>query len=115
MRESWTGLPASAETDGQFGFRAHGAMMASTRPVDTLHQATDNIPWPLQRLDPMPPMITDVHLPTAVPTLAVFHIQKYSYKFRVVRRPMSDRFASLHPPMDAGSLPHYPPTSQDHS
>jgi len=81
-------------------------MMARARGIDTLHQATDNLPLPLQGLDPMPPMITDMHLPTAVPTLAVFHIQKYTNKLRVVQPPMSHRFASLHPPMDAGNLPH---------
>jgi len=55
-------------------------MMAWARSVDTLHQATDNLPLPLERLDPMPPMIADMHLGTAVPTRTVGHIKKHTYQ-----------------------------------
>ena len=101
--------------DGRIRLRVHGTMMARARCIDTLHQATDNLPLPLKGLDPMPPMIADMHLGTAVPTHAISHIKKHPYQRPVVQPPMSQRFASLHPPMDTGNLQHYPPTCQDHS
>ncbi len=98
------------QTEGRFRLRADGAMTAWTRrSVDTLHLATDNLPLPLQRLDPLPPMIADMHLATAVPTHAISHIQKHSNQRRVVQPPMSHRFGGLHPPMDAGNPTHQPP------
>ena len=90
-------------------------MIARASAVDAFHEATDNLPLPLKCLDPMPPMIADMHLCNAVPTHAIIHIKKYPHQRRVVQPPMSRRFASLHPPMDTGNLQHYPPTCQVHS
>jgi len=87
-------------------------MIARARAVDTLHQATDNLPLPFERLDSMPPMTADMHLCTAVPTHAISHIKKHPHQRRDVQPPMSHRFASLHLQMDAGNLQHYPPICQ---
>jgi len=55
--------------------QAHCKMISRTVGIDAMDQTVDQQPWPLKRVNRVPPMIADVHLATAHTAATIHHVQ----------------------------------------